>query len=143
MWKKFVDSGIVKICDELNLDHNGLPLPNHGTKTRLHGLGVHLLIPMFLRKICHIFSPIHHHTWFEIKVTESFYVRLKLLILEEVHMFYCMNCFVNLQPFGSEWQKISNFTLSSLHTAWIGIWMTKRPGATSDNGFIFKKINEN
>ena len=31
----------------------------------------------------------------------------------------------------------------SHHTAWIGIWMTKRPGATSDNGFIFKKSNEN
>ena len=23
-----------------------------------------------------------------------------------------------------------------IHTAWIGIWMTKRPGATSDSGFI-------
>ena len=31
----------------------------------------------------------------------------------------------------------------SPHTAWIGIWMTKRPGATSDNGFILKKINKN
>ena len=30
---------------------------------------------------------------------------------------------------------------NSLHTAWIGIWMTKRPGATSGNGFILKKIN--
>ena len=29
-----------------------------------------------------------------------------------------------------------------IHTAWIGIWMTKRPGATSDNGFILKKINK-
>ena len=31
----------------------------------------------------------------------------------------------------------------SRHTAWIGIWMTKRPGAISDDGFVFKKINEN
>ena len=29
------------------------------------------------------------------------------------------------------------------HTAWIWIWMTKRPGATSNNGFLFKQINEN
>ena len=35
------------------------------------------------------------------------------------------------------------FFSSSGHTAWIWIWMTKRRGATSDNGFIFKKINEN
>ena len=33
--------------------------------------------------------------------------------------------------------------LVAWHTAWIWIWMTKRPGATSDNCFIFKKINEN
>ena len=25
-----------------------------------------------------------------------------------------------------------------IHTAWIGIWMTKRPGTRSDNGFIPK-----
>ena len=30
-----------------------------------------------------------------------------------------------------------------VHTAWIWIWMTKRWGNTSDNGFISKKINEN
>ena len=29
------------------------------------------------------------------------------------------------------------------HNAWIWIWMTKRQGATSDNGFKFKNINEN
>ena len=28
------------------------------------------------------------------------------------------------------------------HTAWIGIWITKRPGATSDNGFILEKKNK-
>ena len=28
------------------------------------------------------------------------------------------------------------------HTAWIGIWITKRPGTNSDNCFIFKKIYE-
>ena len=26
--------------------------------------------------------------------------------------------------------------------AWTWIWMAKRPGATSDNGFIFKEINK-
>ena len=29
------------------------------------------------------------------------------------------------------------------HTAWIWIWITKRRGTTSDNGFIFKKIIKN
>ena len=29
-----------------------------------------------------------------------------------------------------------------IHTAWTLIWMAKSPGATSDNGFICKKINE-
>ena len=28
--------------------------------------------------------------------------------------------------------------IKPIHTAWIGIWMTKRPGVTSDNGFIQK-----
>ena len=34
------------------------------------------------------------------------------------------------------------FVIIAVHTAWIGIWMKKRPGASSDNNFIFKKINE-
>ena len=29
-----------------------------------------------------------------------------------------------------------------LHTAWIWIWMTTRPSASSDNGFIFEKTNK-
>ena len=38
-----------------------------------------------------------------------------------------------------------NGELNRCHTAWIWIWiwMTKRQGATFDNGFIFEKINEN
>ena len=35
------------------------------------------------------------------------------------------------------------FKRPSVHTVWIWIWMTKRPGATFDNGFISKEINEN
>ena len=50
-------------------------------------------------------------------------------------------CFANY----SNWQ--SRDVLSPLswyksypeHTAWIWIWMTKRRGTTSDNGFIFQK----
>ena len=30
----------------------------------------------------------------------------------------------------------------TFHTDWIWIWITKRPGATSDNGFIFKEMNK-
>ena len=41
------------------------------------------------------------------------------------------------------WVDSIKLNYSSSHTAWIWIWMTKRPGTTSDNGFIFKKINEN
>ena len=33
--------------------------------------------------------------------------------------------------------------LEGFHTAWMGIWMTKRRDSTSDNAFTFKKINEN
>ena len=43
----------------------------------------------------------------------------------------------------SSLSKVQAVCQLTIHTAWIGIWMTKRPGATSDNGFIFKKIHEN
>ena len=43
----------------------------------------------------------------------------------------------------SSLSKVQAVCQLTIHTAWIGIWMTKRPGATSDNGFIFKKININ
>ena len=60
-----------------------------------------------------------------------------------------------------KWYKVPELELNSLHilsiitlwyvhkwyylicwyyTAWIGIWMTKKPGATSDNSFIFLHI---
>ena len=35
--------------------------------------------------------------------------------------------------------EVSIYKPLSSHTAWIWIWMTKRLGASSDNGFILEK----
>ena len=62
--------------------------------------------------------------------------------------------FCTLQTIKSIWQLVTYLSninyhqfsvlhLKVYHTACIWIWMSKRPGATSDNGFIFLKINEN
>ena len=36
-----------------------------------------------------------------------------------------------------------SINIFSIHTAWIWVWMTKIPCATSDNGFILKKMYKN
>ena len=50
---------------------------------------------------------------------------------------------MNLLDFAVESQNYPLCKVIQIHTAWIWIWLTKKQGATSDNGFIFKKINEN
>ena len=48
-----------------------------------------------------------------------------------------------IKTFENECHTVASNRPGSHCTAWIWIWLTKGPGATSDNVFIFRKLNTN
>ena len=89
--------------------------------------------------------------------------KLRLLKMFEFFRFsiYCIICFVCFKFYVTFVREKPNLILlfnlkkssqlkpqaaqrgDCTHTAWIWIWMTKSQDTTSDNGFVFKKINCN